>query len=119
MGDSIDRNSTSGAVLTYNGAAFAWASLKQSLVTLSTDEAEYVALSASVTMLSTIKRMVVVALQMPDGTACVKTDNTATRDMIAKPHGSKRRKCIDLCHHCIQHSLKAQQLLIQHVPAAD
>lgn len=117
-GDASDRKSTSGAVLTYNGTAFAWASRKQSLVALSTAEAEYVALASALGMITTVKRMVTAAGIMPQAMVTVKTDNTATCDMIAKPHGTKRRKFIDLRHHYIQQTLQRQQVQVTHVPAA-
>jgi len=46
-GDSIDRKSFSGWAFFMAGAAFSWESKKQSIIALSSTEAEYVALSTS------------------------------------------------------------------------
>ena len=47
-GDQDDRHSTSGYVFLMTGGAVTWFSKKQAIVTLSTTEAEYVALSAAI-----------------------------------------------------------------------
>ena len=44
-GDRTDRKSNSGYCMTYKGCTIAWRSKKQSLVTLSSTEAEYIALT--------------------------------------------------------------------------
>lgn len=114
-GDSMDRKSTSGGVITYNGAAVSWSSRKQSIVAMSTAEAEYVALASAVTNISAMRRLLLNAGLMSRGAIAVKTDNTATCDMVAKPHGTKRRKFIDLRHHFIQKQIRDCTLHVQHV----
>ena len=47
-GDHADRKSTSGYVFTLVGAPVSWGSKKQSSVSLSTSEAEYIALSLAI-----------------------------------------------------------------------
>ncbi|MCI50318.1 copia-type polyprotein, partial [Trifolium medium] len=42
-GDKIDRRSTYGYVMLYNGASIAWCTKKQPVTALSTREAEYIA----------------------------------------------------------------------------
>jgi hypothetical protein len=44
-GDKIDGRSMSGMLFLYNGAAISWTSRKQNCVSLSSTEAEYIALS--------------------------------------------------------------------------
>uniref|UniRef100_A0AAV1UXQ0 Polyprotein n=1 Tax=Peronospora matthiolae TaxID=2874970 RepID=A0AAV1UXQ0_9STRA len=47
-GDHVDRKSTSGYALILMGAPVSWGSKKQSSVSLSTSEAEYIALSLAI-----------------------------------------------------------------------
>ena len=45
MTDVDDRKSTSGCIFLYNGGVISWKSFKQSIITDSTMEAEYIAAS--------------------------------------------------------------------------
>lgn len=61
--------------------------------------------------------MVVAAWRLEDGETFEKPDKTATRDIIANPHGTKRRKIMDFPLHFIHNSLKTPQLRVKYVPA--
>lgn len=53
----------------------------------------------------------------------IKTENQTTVEMIEKPHGTKRRKFIDLRHHYIRQNFEANKMAVVHVvlvvPAAE
>ena len=55
--DIVDRKSTTGYVIRMNGNSVYWKSKKQDIVTKSSTEAEYVALSVCVTEIKVIRKL--------------------------------------------------------------
>lgn len=86
-GDRADRKSTSGTVLTLNDRTVAWASKKQSVVAISTMEAEYVAAAQSTAECGWIRQLLGEILDV-NITPRLAIDNqsaikTVTNDMVS------------------------------------
>lgn len=115
--DNLDRKSMTGMVLCYNASPVAWSAKKQSIIALSTTEAEYVAMASALQMLETSRRMLIEVGVQAKGTSSLNTDNQATVQMVSQMHGTKRRKFIDLRHHYIRDIIQQNDIRVYHVPA--
>lgn len=94
-GDVEIRKSTSGFVLTYNNTPISWYSKKQSVVALSTAEAEYVA------AVEAIKEMIIVTrlgeeLEICQNPYLLKVDNQSAIKMLKDETSQKRTKHMDV-----------------------
>lgn len=58
-GDIVARESTSGALIIYNGSTVAWKSKRKSLVEIYTEEAEYIAVKAGIGSIQALIGLVV------------------------------------------------------------
>lgn len=86
-------------MITFIGAPVVWASKNQGIISLSNREAAYIALDAAIQMVQATNRMMTGFGIADKGGCSLKTDNHATVLKVNQPHGSKRRKLIDLRHH--------------------
>lgn len=116
-GDTIDRKSTTGVLLTYNAAPVSCNSKNQDLLSLSTSEAEYIALIATIQAVPAIKRTLFELTITADDSVAVHTDNQAAQDIFSKQFGTKLRNFIGLKHHFLQDRIKNSRFHIHHVPA--
>lgn len=83
-GQQGDRKSTSGLMMKYNGAPFYWQSRKQQVLTMRTDEAEYISIKAAVKGFSATNRLCVQTGNITSRPILVKSDNQSAADMIDK-----------------------------------
>lgn len=105
-GDPASCKSTTGILISYNGTPITWATKKQSLTALSTTEAEYISLASVTQHLQVAKRMCTAAGIITQSTCVLNSDSQSVCSMLSKPHGTKRRKFIDLPHHLIQQLIR-------------
>jgi hypothetical protein len=102
--DAVTRRSTTGYVFTVGGAAVDWRSKLQKCVTLSTTEAEYVALcqaSKEVPVLSGVLE----CLGAAQGVVNVFEDNAAAIYIANDPAASRRTKHIDVAFHYVREQI--------------
>ena len=119
-GDVDDRRSTSGGIVLLHGCAMIWLSKKQATVALSTAEAEYMAMSAT---LQEVKWLLQLLEEI--GVDVVKpvpmlSDNQAAISLSsasAVPHA--RTKHIDLRHHFVRESVRAGEIAIRWVAGSE
>lgn len=101
--ETEQRRSTTGFVVLYNGVAISWHSGLQTIVALSTCEAEYVALSDCCRELVYLRQL---ARFLHDSTVDIATDihedNQGTIDLVNNPVHHKRSKHIDTKYHYIR-----------------
>uniref|UniRef100_A0A3Q7JAH2 MADS-box domain-containing protein n=1 Tax=Solanum lycopersicum TaxID=4081 RepID=A0A3Q7JAH2_SOLLC len=91
--DMDSRNSTSGNVFTLGGGAIVWRSIKQTCVSDSTMEAEYVAAKEAVWLRNFLKDLAVVpAIQKPLTMFC---DNSGAVANSKEPRSHKKAKHIE------------------------
>ena len=107
-----DRRSVSGTVITLGGAAFCWASSTQRCVTLSTAEAEYVALGEGVKeALFTGAVLSFICPALLSG-SCVRVseDNQGAIALAQNPLSSARSKHIDVRFHFVREMFVRRRL---------
>lgn len=101
-GSEIDeRKSRSGFVILMAGGAVSWLSKKQSIVALSSTEAEYISLS------STVRELIWIAQLLKEITglklcALIQCDNQSAIDLASSKAYRPRTKHIDIRHHHIR-----------------
>lgn len=93
-----DRKSNSGFLMKYNGGTISWACRKQTCVSLSTAEAEFVALSESVQEMMWLKRLLCDLDEQPT-VPTIYEDNQSALKMLDSEKFSNRTKHIDTRFH--------------------
>lgn len=118
-GDTSDRKSNTGFVFKYRGAPIMWSSRKQSLVTLSTTEAEYIALSEAVKEGLWIKRILIDFGQNIVDPVLMFEDNQSCIKLIQDEKSSQRTKHIDTKFHFVRELFKAGDIDVKYCPTAE
>jgi hypothetical protein len=113
-GDTMDRKSRSGTVIYLGNSAIVWSSLKQEVVARSTTEAEYIALSMTVTEVlwirSILKELDILA---PYQSIPIFEDNRGCKFLAHNPHPTPKTKHIDIRHHFIKDHLQKGDITIE------
>ena len=108
---SNDRRSVSGTIITLGGAAVSWVSSTQGCVTLSTAEAEYVALGKGVKeALFTGAVLSFICQELTGSCVRVFEDNQRAIALAENPFSSARSKHIDVRFHFVRELLRAKKI---------
>lgn len=94
-GDPTDRKSVTGYVFQLNQSSICWASRKQTAISLSSMEAEYVALSEACKELVWLRRLLEEIGVKQNGPTTVYEDNTSCIEFVGVDRQSRRSKHID------------------------
>ena len=116
-GDLADRKSTSGYVFMLLGAPVSWGSKKQPSVSLSTSEAEYIALSLAIQEGKWIHRLLceIMTAANEDGPELViREDNQSCIKMTKNPVNHDRAKHIDIKYHHIRDEVKRGEVKLEY-----
>jgi hypothetical protein len=114
------RKSTSGYVLMLNGAAISWKSKKQSVVALSSAEAEFVAASSMVQEVIYIQRLLEkLGYPQTAPTSVFEDNRTCIAWSEGSVGGSDRAKHIDLREHFVHDAVEAKILKLEAINSAD
>lgn len=113
-GDVNDRKSTSGFCIKINKNMIFWHSKKQSIVAISSSEAEYVALASCVTeclfilqLLENMSLEIIKPIEIyEDNQACIK---------MAQSFETKRSKHIDVRHHFLKDLVNTKIIRLQYI----
>ena len=108
-----DRISTSGYVFMLSGASISWFSGKQRTVSLSTANAEYIALSEAAREGLFLKQMFS-EIGVEIGTVLIMQDNQATISMTRNPVHHKRLKHIDIKYHFVRNEVARKNIKLQY-----
>jgi hypothetical protein len=115
----VTRKSTTGYVLMLNGGAISWNSKLQTTVAISTMEAEYMAMCATmqegVFLRQLLKDM---NFEQTDPTD-IKEDNTGTISLAKKPVITNRSKHIDIKFHFVREKVEERVFCTPHVGTGD
>ena len=117
--DRDTRRSVSGNVIYFGGALVSWRSKSQPCTTLSSSEAEYVALSACICDMQYVRQILEsagVEIELP---MTVYVDNTGAIDMAKNWSTGSRTKHIDIRHHHIREAVETEIVDIQFVKSED
>ena len=112
-GDVEDRKSTSGYVFKVVGGPISWGSKKQSSVSLSTSEAEYIALSLAIQEGKWVHRLlceILSAAKVDSPKLVINEDNQSCIKMTKNPVNHGRAKHIDIKYHHIRDEVKSGQV---------
>ena len=114
--DLDDRHSTSGNLFLMSGGPVSWFSKKQPIVTLSTAEAEYVALSTATQKATWIRQLLLdFHLQLEQATIIME-DNQGAICIARNPMTRTRTKHIDICYHYVREALAKGTINLQYCP---
>lgn len=116
-GDPEDRKSTSGFVFMLGNCCVSWKSSKQSTVSISSTEAEYIAL-ATCAQEALWLRLLLRELGRPQRITTIYNDNLSSHQ-IAKGSTSSRSKHIEVRHHFIRDHINKRELDIAYMSTND
>jgi len=119
-GCKLDRRSTSAYVFLVAGGAVSWKSKKQSTVSASTAEAEYLALGSAAQELVWLSR--VFAFVVGNGHHSIPVmhvDNQGSIRMAKNDISGNRTKHIDIKHHMVRELLNDNQFELRYCPTAE
>jgi hypothetical protein len=118
--DKIDRKSTSGYVFMMNGGAISWRSGKQKIVTLSSMESEYVALTDAAKEGLFLKQLI--NEQQPNRInqpIIIYEDNQSSIKTAQNRIHNNRSKHIDVRHHFIREQVEMKNINVEYIPTTD
>ena len=115
-GCSETRKSTSGCWITYNNMPITWKSKLQSMVTLSTTEAEFIAAVECIKDMKWMKNVLMELDQMKESDVMtLLEDNQATISNLKHPSSRGRNKHLDLKFHYIVNQIQGDIIDIKYV----
>lgn len=119
-GCKLDRKSTGGFMFTLAGGAIGWKSKKQSLVTTSTAEAEYVSLASAAQECVWLGRLYqFVTGQKELDPITLHADNQGSIKMAKNDSSGSRTKHIDIRYHLIRELLSQRKFSLAFCPTAE
>ena len=114
---ATDRRSESGGGIMFAGVCACWFSRTQKCITLSTSEAEYVALCDAVKelFLRQVWRFMIPGKGMP----CfpVFEDNQGALQLSKNPVSNSNSKHIDVRHHFLRELVRQEDIVVNHAPS--
>lgn len=114
---SIDtRRSTSGFVFLLNGGPIAWSSSRQQCVSLSTTEAEYVALSVAAKESVWLRRLLLEIVPGWNQPLPLMCDNISAIEFSRSPIFHRRTKNIQVRFHFIREQQESKKIDVKYVP---
>ena len=106
-----DRKSTSGYLFKYGNCVISWHSSKQKIVSLSSTESEYIALTNAAKELLWIKQ-ILNELNRKFETPVIYGDNKSSICLAMNPEFHSRSKHIDVRHHFIREKFKEKEFVL-------
>ena len=116
--DTDDRKSNTGFLFKYLGAPIAWCSRKQNLVTLSSTEAEYIALSEAAKEGIWIRRILKDFNQDTGDPTIMFEDNQSCIKLIQDEKSCQRTKHIDTKYHFVRELSKSGTIEVKYCPTS-
>ncbi|KAK2981445.1 hypothetical protein RJ640_001959 [Escallonia rubra] len=117
--DMDDRKSTTGFVFYFSEAAFTWTSKKQSIVTLSTCEVEYMATTLTVCHAIWLRSLLKELSFIQNESTQIYVDNKSAIALAKNPVFHDRSKHIDTRYQFIRGSISKKQVQVKFVKSED
>ena len=117
-GDSNDRKSTSGHIF-LGGMAVSWSSQKQSIVALSSCEAEYIAATSATCQAVWMSRLLGELMRNEVMKATLLVDNQSAITLSKNPVHHNRAKLIDTRYHFVRQCVEDKKIEIEFVRSED
>ena len=119
-GTKSGRKSTGGYVFLLAGAAISHSSKLQSIVALSTCEAEYIAMCEAGKEAIWIYRLLVeLGYQKKNSAILLRADNQGAIALASNPEFHRRTKHIDVRYHWIREAVEQRQIEVVYVPTSE
>jgi hypothetical protein len=118
-GDVDDRKSTSGYVVMVNGNTISWMSGKQKTVSLSTAEAEYIAVSSVVQEITWVNSMLEELSFKQTTPTAIMCDNQAAIQISDSDIHHQKTKHIAIRYHFIRDAVCSKQIKLEYVASAN
>jgi hypothetical protein len=113
-GDRAGRKSTSGMVAFLNGGPISWSSQKQQTVSLSTCEAEYIAMTGAAAEVQWLRQLLEELTFKQKGPTEMMCDNTAAQSLAKNDVLSSKTKHIEIRHHFIRQQIRRKHVKLVH-----
>jgi len=118
-GDLDDRHSTSGNLFIMAGGTISWTSKKQATVSLSTAEAEYIALSTATQEAIWLRRLLADLNRKQSKPTVIMGDNQGSIAIARNPVFHARTKHIDIRYHFIREALQNGEIDLCFCPTSE
>ena len=119
-GEQSRCRSTSGYVLILNGAAVAWKSKRQTIVALSTAEAEFIAASSMIQEVIYIRRLLEkLGFPQTEPTTIYEDNTTCIKWAEGAVGGTDRAKHIDLREHFVHEAQQSKLIQLKGIKGED
>ena len=118
-GDCHDRKSTSGYIFFFSGMAVSWSSQKQSIVALSSCEANYIAATSATCQAIWMYRLISELTSNGVSTARLMVDNQSAITLSKNTGHHNRSKHIDTRYHFIRECVEEKKIEISFVRTED
>lgn len=114
-GDADARRSTTGIIFIHNGGPIIWASRKQKCVSLSTTEAEYVAMCEGGKDVTWLRQLLGDLGEDQRNPTTLRCDNQGAVKLVHNPEYRRRTKHIDVKYHFIRELQQRGTIQVDHV----
>ena len=118
-GDPDDRKSTSGYAFMLGSGVISWSSKKQSVVSLSTTEAEYIVVASCACQAVWLRRLLTEVHFHQDGSTPIYCDNSSAIKLSKNPVYHGRSKHIDVRYHFLRDLVKDGTIDLLHCRSED
>jgi hypothetical protein len=113
-GNNDDRKSTSGIIIKMANGPVIWRTKKQSVVALSTTEAEFISLTMVAREVIWLKNLLK-ELQLFDATVCIFGDNQGSIALAKNPVLHDRSKHFEIKFHFIRDHIKKETFNVEYI----
>jgi hypothetical protein len=117
--DTLTRHSTGGYVIFYGGGPVLWKSRKQTIVTLSSTEAEFINLTPTGLAVKWIKKILREAKCPQDQSLIIFTDSANAQKVVLNPLNSARTRNIDVRYKWIIQEVEQKVFKLEHVAGTE
>lgn len=118
-GDKNDYKSTSGYVFKMFGNVVSWLSRKQPTVSLSSTQAEYVALAEAVCEAKWLKSLLTEMGIQCTGPTTLYEDNQSCISIAEEPRKHQRMKHVNIKYNFIRDSIADREVTVEYIPSSD
>ena len=113
--DPVQRKSTTGYIVFFNGAPISWHSGLQSTISLSSCEAEYVALSECCREVDYLRSIIDFLHQPSESPTEIFEDNQGTIDLVNNPVHHRRTKHVEVKYHYVRDAQEKGRIVVSKV----
>jgi hypothetical protein len=118
-GCEVTRKSTSGILIYLNGSPIYWRSKRQPIVTMSSTEAELVALTELSLQAKWLKNLATQDLKLSLSVTPLLCDNNSTVTLAKDPIASDRTKHIEVRHRKVQELVESKEVEVKWIPTEE